>query len=146
MDLQYSNHEFGVMLRVCNRREMTATCSVTLQGMDKALGSPANLKRVALSPVPLAIGEPVNPSDCASWIPLVFTTKTDRSELKIESKDPRVPPVFLREGGIWRVRIAVIAEKVGADVFSVWLSWTPGKVPEASDDPADLDLNKSGGG
>jgi len=146
LDLQYSNHEFGVLLRVCNRREVTATCSVTLQGMDKALGSPASLKRVTLSPVPLAIAEPVNPSDCSSWMPLVLTTKTDRSELKIESKDPRVPPVFLREGGIWRVRIAVVADKVGSDVFSVWLSWTPGKVPEASDDPAGLGLAESGGG
>lgn len=144
LDLQYSNHDFGVLLRICNRREAAVTCSVTLQGLDKSLGTPASLKSVTSHSVPLAIGESVNPSDCAAWTPLLLTTKTDHSEVKIESKDPRVPSVFLREGGVWRVRIVVAAEKLGSDVFSVWLSWTPGKAPEASDDLAALGLAKSG--
>ena len=138
LDLQYRNDEFGVLLRICNRIGAAATYSITLQGMDKGMGNPTRLEKGTFLPIPLAIREPVGPSNCASWIPLIFTTKPDLSELKIESKDPHVPSVFVREGGIWRVRIVVASESVGSDVFSIWMSWTPGSPPEACDDPEAL--------
>jgi len=141
LDLQYRNDEFGVLLRICNRLKAAATYSITLQGMDKSMGNPAHLEKETFPPVPLAIREPVGPSDCASWMTLIFTTKADLSEVKIESKDPLVPSVFVREEGIWRVRIVVTSENVGTDVFAVWLSWTPGRPPEACDDPRALVFN-----
>jgi hypothetical protein len=145
LDLQYSNDDFGVMLRICNRVSKPITCGVTLQALDKWLGSPRNLQRVNSAPVPLAIGESVPPSDCAPWIALALAAKTDKTELKMESKDPRVPSIFLCEGGVWRVRLAVAAETFGTDVYSVWLAWTPGNSPEASDDPISFGFGQSWG-
>ena len=144
LDLQYRNDEFGVLLRICNCLKARATYSITLQGMDKGRGNPSHLEKGAFPPVPLAIREPVGPSNCAPWMPWIFTTKADFSELKIESKDPLVPSVFVRERGIWRVRIVVVSEAAGSDVFSVWLSWMPGRSPEACDDPKTLGFTKCG--
>jgi hypothetical protein len=140
LDLQYSNHDVGVLLRICNRGAKSIACNITLQALDKCLDNPKNLQRVNPSALPLAIGETVPAWDCTSWTPLVITVKSDHAELKIESKDPRVSSIFLGEGGIWRVRLVVAAPTLGTDVYSVWLGWMPGRPAEASDDPTSLKL------
>jgi TIR domain len=134
LDLQYSNHDLGVLVRVCNRVEKPIVCCLSLQALDKWVGTPRNLQRVNSLSIPLAIGERVPPSGCAPWTPLVLSAKTDQNELKVESKDPRVPSIFLSEGGVWRVRMTVAVETLQTEVYSVWLAWTPGKSPKASDD------------
>lgn len=134
LGLQYANQEDGVLLRVYNQFDQPVSCRVVLQRMDKGQGRPPRLQCMSFVPVPLSGAEVIERDACGSWIPLVFSTKADRTEAKIESKDRRIPSLFIHDAGIWRLRIMVVTEKMGAEVYSCWLSWNPGKVPLACDD------------
>ena len=136
VELDYQNGGSGVSVRVLNALPRPGTFRLILRSLDSIHGHHLTAHREMS--LPLSTTEPIGAQGKGQWRPLAFVTKKDFSEFKIESNDERTPSIFVREPGVWRLRIEVFAEEFGRDVFELWLRWNPGRSPEASDVPIPL--------
>ena len=132
IELDYQNVPSGVLVRNLNSLSTPGTFRLILMSLHNPPGKQDHSTYGEIS-MALSNQEVIGAKGKGQWHSLAFVTKKDSREFKIESKDESVPSIFVREPGTWRLRLEVLTEEFGRDVFDLSLRWNLGDSPEASE-------------